>query len=160
MSSTTIISRQTHRPARGTRARGRRALGRRRLELRVTPVTKRVGDATVRMLAYNGSIPGPVLKVTKARRSSSTIENQGDMDATVHWHGLRLENRFDGTHETQAPINVGERFSAKVAFPDPGAYWYHPHIREDYGQEMGLYGNCSSCRRTPTIGRRPIATCF
>ena len=25
--------------------------------------------------------------------------------------------------------------------PDPGAYWYHPHIREDYGQEMGLYGN-------------------
>jgi FtsP/CotA-like multicopper oxidase with cupredoxin domain len=28
-----------------------------------------------------------------------------------------------------------------VAFPDPGAYWYHPHIREDYGQELGLYGN-------------------
>jgi FtsP/CotA-like multicopper oxidase with cupredoxin domain len=25
--------------------------------------------------------------------------------------------------------------------PDPGVYWYHPHIREDYGQEMGLYGN-------------------
>ena len=25
--------------------------------------------------------------------------------------------------------------------PDPGAYWYHPHIREDYGQELGLYGN-------------------
>ena len=29
----------------------------------------------------------------------------------------------------------------RCAFPDPGAYWYHPHIREDYGQEMGLYGN-------------------
>jgi FtsP/CotA-like multicopper oxidase with cupredoxin domain len=28
-----------------------------------------------------------------------------------------------------------------VTFPDPGVYWYHPHIREDYGQEMGLYGN-------------------
>ena len=25
--------------------------------------------------------------------------------------------------------------------PRPGRYWYHPHIREDYGQEMGLYGN-------------------
>jgi FtsP/CotA-like multicopper oxidase with cupredoxin domain len=36
---------------------------------------------------------------------------------------------------------VGETFSARVAFPDPGLYWYHPHIREDYGQEMGLYGN-------------------
>ena len=94
------------------------------------------------MLAYNGSIPGPVLKVQEGSEIVVNIENQGDMDATVHWHGLRLENRYDGTHETQAPIQVGERFSARVAFPDPGAYWYHPHIREDYGQEMGLYGNC------------------
>ena len=59
----------------------------------------------------------------------------------MHWHGLRLENRYDGTHETQAPIPVGGRFTSRVAFPDPGVYWYHPHIREDYGQELGLYGN-------------------
>ena len=63
------------------------------------------------------------------------------MEATVHWHGLRLENRFDGTHETQEAIPIGGRYSARVAFPDPGVYWYHPHIREDYNQEMGLYGN-------------------
>jgi FtsP/CotA-like multicopper oxidase with cupredoxin domain len=112
------------------------------LELRVAPVTKQLRDATVRMLAYNGSIPGPVIKVQEGAEIVVHIENQGDMDATVHWHGLRLENKFDGTHETQAPILVGERFSAKVVFPDPGVYWYHPHIREDYGQEMGLYGNC------------------
>jgi FtsP/CotA-like multicopper oxidase with cupredoxin domain len=54
---------------------------------------------------------------------------------------LRLENQYDGTHQTQQPMAVGERFTALVSFPDPGAYWYHPHIREDYGQEMGLYGN-------------------
>jgi FtsP/CotA-like multicopper oxidase with cupredoxin domain len=112
------------------------------LELQVAPVTKRLGDVTVRMLAYNGSIPGPVLKVQEGAEIVVHVENQGDMDATVHWHGLRLENRYDGTHETQAPIQIGERFTARVAFPDPGAYWYHPHIREDYGQEMGLYGNC------------------
>jgi len=93
------------------------------------------------MLAYNGSIPGPVLKVKEGDEIVVHVENQGDMDATVHWHGLRLDNRFDGTHETQAPILVGERFSATVTFPDPGVYWYHPHIREDYGQELGLYGN-------------------
>ena len=93
------------------------------------------------MLAYNGSIPGPTLKVREGSEVIVDVENQGDMDATVHWHGLRLENRYDGTHETQRPMAVGERFSARVAFPDPGLYWYHPHIREDYGQEMGLYGN-------------------
>jgi FtsP/CotA-like multicopper oxidase with cupredoxin domain len=110
-------------------------------DLRIAPVSKRIGDDTVRMLGYNGSIPGPILRVREGSEITVNIENQGDMDATVHWHGLRLENRYDGTHETQAPIRVGERFTARVAFPDPGAYWYHPHIREDYGQEMGLYGN-------------------
>jgi FtsP/CotA-like multicopper oxidase with cupredoxin domain len=109
--------------------------------LRIAPVKKQIGDASVRMLAYNGSIPGPVLKVEEGSEIDVQIENRGDVETTVHWHGLRLDNRYDGTHETQAPIGVGERYTARVKFPDPGAYWYHPHIREDYGQEMGLYGN-------------------
>jgi FtsP/CotA-like multicopper oxidase with cupredoxin domain len=112
-----------------------------RFDLRIAPVAKHLGDATVRMLAYNGSIPGPTLKVKEGSEIIVDVENQGDMEATVHWHGLRLENRYDGTHQVQHPMAVGERFSARVTFPDPGAYWYHPHIREDYGQEMGLYGN-------------------
>jgi FtsP/CotA-like multicopper oxidase with cupredoxin domain len=112
-----------------------------RFDLKITPVAKRLRDTQVRMLAYNGSIPGPTLKVREGSELIVDIENQGDMEATVHWHGLRLENRYDGTHETQAPIQVGERYSARVTFPDPGVYWYHPHIREDYGQEMGLYAN-------------------
>jgi FtsP/CotA-like multicopper oxidase with cupredoxin domain len=112
-----------------------------RFDLRIIPVAKRLGDTTARMLAYNGSIPGPTLKVREGSELTVDIENQGDMEATVHWHGLRLENRYDGTHETQTPIAVGERYSARVTFPDPGVYWYHPHIREDYGQEMGLYAN-------------------
>jgi FtsP/CotA-like multicopper oxidase with cupredoxin domain len=110
-------------------------------ELEIAPIRKRIGDATVRMLAYNGSVPGPTLKVAQDATITVHVTNRGDMDATVHWHGLRLENRYDGTHETQAPIPVGETFTYQVTLPDPGAYWYHPHIREDYGQEMGLYGN-------------------
>jgi FtsP/CotA-like multicopper oxidase with cupredoxin domain len=110
-------------------------------DLRIAPVAKHLGDANVRMLAYNGSIPGPTLKVKEGSEIVVDVENQGDLEATVHWHGLRLDNRFDGTHQVQQPMAVGERFTARVAFPDPGVYWYHPHIREDYGQEMGLYGN-------------------
>jgi FtsP/CotA-like multicopper oxidase with cupredoxin domain len=112
-----------------------------RFELRIAPVTKRIGDATVRMLAYNDSVPGPVLKVRQGSTLEVDVFNQGDLEATVHWHGLRLDNRYDGTHETQRPLEVGERFAYRLEFPDPGVYWYHPHIRQDYGQELGLYGN-------------------
>jgi FtsP/CotA-like multicopper oxidase with cupredoxin domain len=110
-------------------------------QLRIAPVAKRLGDKTVRMLAYNGSIPGPTIKAPEGAEILVTVVNEGDMEATVHWHGLRLDNRYDGTHETQPPIPVGGSFTARVRLPDPGAYWYHPHIREDYGQELGLYGN-------------------
>ena len=93
------------------------------------------------MIAYNGSVPGPTLRVREGSELVVDVVNEGDLEATVHWHGLRLENRYDGTHETQAPIPVGGSFSYRISFPDPGVYWYHPHIREDYGQELGLYGN-------------------
>jgi FtsP/CotA-like multicopper oxidase with cupredoxin domain len=110
-------------------------------ELRIAPVTKEIGDATLRMLAYNGSIPGPTVKVPQGSEILVNAVNEGDLEATVHWHGLRLENIYDGTHQTQSPIPVGETFTYRLRFPDPGLYWYHPHIRQDYGQEMGLYGN-------------------
>src|SRR4051812_31814570 len=111
------------------------------LELRIAPVAKRLGYATVRMLAYNGSVPGPTLRARQGSQVVVDVANDGDFDATVHWHGLRLENRYDGTHETQQPIPVDGTFTYRLDFPDPGVYWYHPHIREDYGQELGLYGN-------------------
>jgi FtsP/CotA-like multicopper oxidase with cupredoxin domain len=110
-------------------------------ELRIAPVTKRFGDQIVRMLAYNGSIPGPTLRVQQGSTLLVNVLNDGDLDTTVHWHGLRLDNRYDGTAATQRPIPVGGSFTYRLEFPDPGVYWYHPHIREDYGQEMGLYGN-------------------
>src|SRR3954464_4246552 len=128
------------------------------IDLEIAPVVKQIGDATVRMLAYNGSIPGPTLKVVQGSEIEVNVINRGDLEATVHWHGLRLENRYDGTHETQAPVLVGGSFRVRVAFPDPGVYWYHPHIREDYGQEMGLYGNVLVVPEDPSTGRRPTAS--
>jgi FtsP/CotA-like multicopper oxidase with cupredoxin domain len=112
------------------------------IDLRVGPVAKRLGEATVRMLGYNGSIPGPTLQVQQGSEVVVHVTNDGDLDATVHWHGLRLDNKYDGVpHETQTPIPVGGDFTYRIRFPDAGLYWYHPHIREDYTQEMGLYGN-------------------
>jgi FtsP/CotA-like multicopper oxidase with cupredoxin domain len=112
-----------------------------RLDLRIGPVLKHLGEAELRMLAYNGSVPGPVLHVDQGSQITVQVRNDGDVEATVHWHGLRLENRYDGVpDETQAPIPIGGTYTCQLQFPDPGIYWYHPHIREDFGLEMGLYG--------------------
>ncbi len=110
-------------------------------DLVAAPVRKRLGDAEVRLLAYNGSVPGPTLRVRQGATVTVNFTNRTDLESTVHWHGLRLANRYDGTHETQAPVPVDGSFAYRVHCPDPGVYWYHPHIREDYGQELGLYGN-------------------
>jgi len=121
-----------------------------RFDLSIGPVRKRLRDpasgaagseAELRMLAYNGSIPGPTLRVPQGAEITVDVRNDGDVETTVHWHGLRLENRSDGVpHETQAPIPIGGGYSCRVQFPDAGFYWYHPHMREDFAQEMGLYG--------------------
>src|SRR6266516_4958116 len=115
------------------------------LELRAEQVRKRINDATVKMLAYNRSIPGPTLRVAQGSEVTVHFTNNTDLESTVHWHGLRLENRFDGVPQgahqgMMAPVPVGGSFTSRVRFPDPGLYWYHPHLREDYTQEMGLYG--------------------
>src|SRR5918996_589410 len=111
-------------------------------DLTVHPVSKRIGDGTFRMLSYNGSIPGPTLRVKQGSEIFVNVTNETQMETTVHWHGLRLENQYDGVpHETQAPIEPGGRYTHRLTFPDAGLYWYHPHIREDYAQELGLYGN-------------------
>jgi FtsP/CotA-like multicopper oxidase with cupredoxin domain len=115
-------------------------------DLRATPVAKRLGTNVVRMLAYNGSIPGPTLRVKQGSEAMVNFTNETEVETTVHWHGLRLENRNDGVpahHQggTQAAVPTGGTHTYKLRFPDPGVYWYHPHIREDYTQELGLYGN-------------------
>ena len=113
-----------------------------RLDLRIGPVRKNIDGAELRMLAYNGSIPGPALQVDQGSEITVQVRNDGDVEATVHWHGLRLENRYDGVpDETQVPIPIGGTYTCRVRFPDAGFYWYHPHIREDFGLEMGLYGS-------------------
>ena len=132
-------------------------------ELRIGPVANQIGDTGARMLAYNGSIPGPTLRVAQGSQIAVRVRNDGDHETTVHWHGLRLDNAYDGVpHETQDPIPVGDEFVYRLRFPDDGVYWYHPHVREDYGLEMGLYGNVvvdpPADRAWPAVNREAVVT--
>lgn len=94
-----------------------------------------------RMLAYGESIPGPTFRVRQGDKVTVNFENDINMDTTVHAHGLRQDVKMDGTPTmSQDPVKVGDSFKYEWSFPDPGVYWYHPHIREDYQQGSGMYG--------------------
>jgi suppressor of ftsI len=97
---------------------------------------------TLTMYGFNGQYPGPLLRVSQGTEIVVDFSNALDQPTTVHWHGVRLDNRFDGVPElTQQAVSPGGRFLYHLRFPDAGIYWYHPHVREDTQQDLGLYGN-------------------
>jgi FtsP/CotA-like multicopper oxidase with cupredoxin domain len=105
-------------------------------------VKKQVGNRTLRMLAYNGSVPGPIIKAAQGSEVRINFINKTDIEQTIHSHGLRVDNRYDGVPGlTQDSVPPGDTFTYTLKFKDAGVFWYHPHTRDDYGQEMGLYGN-------------------
>ena len=105
-------------------------------------VKKNIKGKDVRMLAYNGSIPGPTLKVSQGATITVNFKNDTDIANTIHSHGVRMNNAFDGVPDvTQKIVPPGGSFAYTLKFPDAGMYWYHPHMRDDYTIEMGLYGN-------------------
>lgn len=111
-------------------------------DLQATVVRRMINGKMFVMYGYNGQYPGPLLKVERGSTVTVNFENNIELPTTVHWHGLRLDNRFDGIPGiTQAPVHQGESFTYEIYFPDTGIYWYHPHMREDIQQDLGLYGN-------------------
>jgi len=112
------------------------------LVLVATRVRRTINGRTFVMYGYNGMFPGPLLRAPKGAEIVVRFQNEIEMATTVHWHGLRLDNRFDGVPGvTQEAVPPGGMFEYRVRFPDAGIYWYHPHVREDVQQDLGLYGN-------------------
>ena len=112
------------------------------LDLTAMLVRRVVKGHTYVMYGYNGQSPGPLIRVPQNATIVVHYHNHIDLPTTVHWHGLRQDNRYDGVPNiTQAPVAPGDSFTYRVHFPDAGVYWYHPHVREDIEQAMGLFGN-------------------
>ena len=94
------------------------------------------------MYGFNGQYPGPLIHVDQDSTIFVNFENHTSWPTAIHWHGVRLDNAFDGVpHLTQDPVPPGGRFEYRIFFPDAGLYWYHPHHREEVQQDLGLYGN-------------------
>ncbi len=106
------------------------------------PVKRTIDGKSVRLLGYNGMVPGPTIEVEQGSSVTLTVVNNLDVDTTLHPHGINGDNSSDGLPDiTQSPIKPGESYQQTIRFPDAGVYWYHPHIREDYTQASGLFAN-------------------
>ena len=99
-------------------------------------------DVTVGAYAYNGQVPGPLIRVNAGDKVRIKVKNELAEPTSVHWHGLVIPNSQDGAADvTQPPIQPGETFTYEYAVPNtPGTYFYHTHYAGDRQQPVGLYG--------------------
>jgi len=112
------------------------------LDISVSMVRRELNGRELIMFGYNEQYPGPLLQADQNTTVVVRVTNDIQMPTTIHWHGIRIENRFDGVPGvTQAAIERGESFTYEVNVPDAGMFWYHPHVREDVQQDLGLFGN-------------------
>ncbi|RUW67021.1 multicopper oxidase family protein [Mesorhizobium sp. M4B.F.Ca.ET.049.02.1.2] len=107
--------------------------------------------------AYDGTVPGPALRLRQGEPVRITVENRLTEDTTVHWHGIRLPNAMDGVPGlTQPPIKPGETFVYEFTPPDAGTFWYHPHADSLVQLGRGLAGPLIVEEREPIAVDRDV----
>lgn len=114
----------------------------RNFELTAAPstLTLKPGFA-IPVWSYNGTVPGPELRVSTGDLVRVTFHNQLPVATTIHWHGVPLPNGQDGVPGvTQDPVPAGRTVSYAFVAPAPGTYWYHPHQNSAEQLDRGLYG--------------------
>lgn len=102
------------------------------------PTTLDLGGPTVATWAYGDRAPGEVIRATAGDLLRIRVDNQLPAPTTVHWHGIRLANAADGVPGlTQAPIAQHASYTYEFTAPDPGTYFFHPHVGVQL--DRGLY---------------------
>ncbi len=90
---------------------------------------------------YNGTVPGPEIRVAAGDTLRVTLVNQLPEPTTIHWHGVPVPNGMDGVPGVSAPVvPAGGEFTYEFPAPEPGTYWYHPHADAAAQIARGLYG--------------------
>ncbi len=120
-----------------------RAADREAVVLHARPGTVRLappGYPETPIWGYDGSVPGPTIRVPHGQRVTRRFVNGLPQPSTVHWHGVRIENAMDGAPElTQLPVQPGAEFLYDFEPPDAGTWWYHSHHRTWEQMARGLY---------------------
>jgi FtsP/CotA-like multicopper oxidase with cupredoxin domain len=91
-------------------------------------------------LTLGSTYPSPTLRARRGDVFELRLENRLAEPTNVHWHGLAAPAEADGYPTDVVVPGVTRQYAFQID-DRAGTYWYHPHLREDYGQDMGIYGN-------------------
>ncbi len=102
------------------------------------PIT---GGTTVTAWTYNGTVPGPLIRVNEGDKIRVVLKNELPEATSIHWHGLPVPNNQDGVAEpavTQKPIMPGETYTYEFIAKPAGTFMYHSHVQTDRQIPIGL----------------------
>ena len=109
--------------------------------LRIAPVTVELDRSHIlSTVGYNGSAPGPVLRMREGKRVTVDVINETDTPELVHWHGMLIPPEVDGTEEEGSPLVAGRSRRRFELTPGPaGSRWYHSHAMAMDDLHKGSY---------------------
>jgi FtsP/CotA-like multicopper oxidase with cupredoxin domain len=109
--------------------------------LRIAPVEVEIAPRRViKTIGYNGSVPGPVLRLREGETVTIDVYNETPTPELVHWHGLFVPSEIDGSAEEGTPF-IPARGSQRYSFvPRPaGTRWYHTHVSAGRNLKRSTY---------------------
>ncbi len=111
------------------------------ITLRIEPVTVELApDRILSTIGYNGTAPGPVLRMKEGKPVSIDVLNDTDTPELVHWHGLQIPSNVDGVDEQGTPFIDPHSHRRYTFTPRPfGSRWYHSHAMAFADLHKGSY---------------------
>src|SRR5215470_10346531 len=112
-----------------------------RLSLRIAPVKLELSpNQIIQTVGYNGSAPGPLLRVKEGQRVTVDVRNDSDVPELVHWHGFYVPSEVDGSMEEGTPmVAPGALRQYSFTAQPSGSRWYHSHAFAGNDLRRSLY---------------------
>jgi PKD repeat protein/FtsP/CotA-like multicopper oxidase with cupredoxin domain len=98
------------------------------------------------MWPMGSGIPVPVMNLTTGQmvicyfKNALDVDDEDDEGASIHWHGIELDNDSDGTGVTQDSVLAGQSYTYRFMVPRPGLFWFHSHMMPGNTTFAGMYG--------------------
>ena len=101
------------------------------------------GGPKIQAWAFNGTVPGPTLRVTEGDLVRVRFTNKHTSNHTLHFHGLNVSNEMDGVaygHMSHLEVNPGETHTYEFVADPAGTHMYHCHVNSPQHIDMGMVG--------------------